>query len=338
MQKKSTCSPRTTVYGWIVVTVVLSLGAQMVWAQTTECRPCCQSAAAALKADVAQAQQDYWLTIANCHNLLENGEKRQCRLDAADALLDAMSFADAQNAARLKICRLIGDQAYRPVIEPNDFVNFGAIVAGDETLTPNPFQPLVPGTVWEYMAFDAQGAAIETSRVEVLNQTILIEDVNCIVVRDQVWELDEENEILVEDTLDFFAQDREGNVWYFGEDSQSFEDGRLVSLEGSWRAGENGALPGIVMLADPQPGDVYRQEFLIGEAEDVARVVTRGESEITVVFGTFTQDVLRTREWSPLEPDLFEIKFYAPDTGLILENNPNEGERVELIDMTVPGE
>src|SRR5262249_41414501 len=112
---------------------------------------------------------------------------------------------------------------------------------------------------------------------------------------------------LSEDTLDWFAQDTAGNVWYFGENSETVEGGRVVSVEGSWIAGVDGAEPGIVMRAQPNPGTLYRQEFALGTAEDVARIVETGVS-LVVPFGPF-MNCWKTEDFSSLEPDVVENKF-----------------------------
>ena len=122
---------------------------------------------------------------------------------------------------------------------------------------------------------------------------------------------------VVEDTRDWYAQDRDGNVWYFGEETAEYEDGKVVSTEGSWEAGVDGALPGIVMHAAPEVGDAYRQEFYEGEAEDLAEVVRDGESA-TVPAGTF-DDVVVIKEWNPLEPESIEEKSFAQGVGMVLE-------------------
>ena len=90
------------------------------------------------------------------------------------------------------------------------------------------------------------------------------------------------------------------------------------------------------MLADPQGGDYYRQEFFLGDAEDMGEVISRGEEEVEVPYGDFDVDVVKTKDWTPIEPDVLEYKYYAPDVGLVLEENPESGERVELVDMTIP--
>jgi hypothetical protein len=206
------------------------------------------------------------------------------------------------------------DGDYSPDIDPGDFV---------EAIT-NPYLPLRPGARWVYEGTDGESERIE---VVVTDQTREVMGISAVVVQDTVWEDDE----IVEDTFDWFAQDAEGNVWYLGEDSREYEDGEVVSSEGSWEAGVDGALPGIVMLADPAVGDAYRQEYYEDEAEDLAEVVRLGAAE-SVVAGDF-DEVVVIREWNPLDPDVVEEKYYAPGVGLILEVKTIGGEgRVELID------
>ena len=138
---------------------------------------------------------------------------------------------------------------------------------------------------------------------------------------------------LVEDTYDWYAQDKEGNVWYMGEDSKEYEDGAVVSTEGSWEAGVDGAKPGMIMKGNPQAGDSYRQEYYKGEAEDMAKVISLNES-VSVPYGSF-ENCLQTEEWTPLEPDVLEHKYYAPSVGLVLEVDIESEDRVELIDISV---
>ena len=193
------------------------------------------------------------------------------------------------------------DEDYAGPIAPADFV-----VAID-----NPYWSLAPGTTFIYEGHTEDGT--ERIEVNVTDETKVILGVTCTVVRDRVWVDDE----LVEDTFDWYAQDREGNVWYFGKDSKEISDGQVVSTEGSWEAGINGAIPGIVMKDHPEVGEAYRQEFAEGEAEDMAHVLSLNES-VTVPFGSFDNS-LQTLEWTPLEPDVVAQKFYAPGVGVILE-------------------
>jgi hypothetical protein len=190
----------------------------------------------------------------------------------------------------------------------------------------NPYLTFTPGTTFTYRSQTDEG--IEEDIVTVTDETKEILGVTATVVRDTV-SLDGE---LIEDTFDWFAQDKEGNVWYLGEDTKEYENGEVVSTEGSWEAGVDGAEAGIIMLADPQVGDTYRQEWYPGVAEDAAEVISLNE-EVTVPYGTFT-NCLQTREFSTLDPELNEYKFYCPDVGgVTLEEVIDSDERVELIDV-----
>ena len=125
-----------------------------------------------------------------------------------------------------------------------------------------------------------------------------------------------EDGALVEDTLDWYAQDSSGNIWYLGEDTKEYEDGVVVNTDGSWEAGVDGAQPGIAIPGDPQVGAAYRQEYFKGEAEDAAAVLSVTEmAEVPV--GSF-QDVLLTRDFTPLHPEILEYKMYAKGVGPVL--------------------
>ena len=208
---------------------------------------------------------------------------------------------------------------YSPDIEPADFV---------DTID-NPYLPLLPGSRWVYEGIE--DGETERVEVEVTDERREVMGISAVVVRDTVYEDGE----LIEDTFDWFAQDVDGNVWYLGEDSREYEDGELVGTEGSWEAGVDGALPGIVMLADPAVGDAYRQEYYEGEAEDLGEVHQVGASQ-TVPAGDF-EEIVIIREWNPLEPDVVEDKYHAQGVGVVLEVKV-EGEdgRVELIEFTPP--
>src|SRR5262249_40908562 len=141
---------------------------------------------------------------------------------------------------------------------------------------------------------------------EVTQRTKLIMGVKCTEILDRVYV----DGALEEDTLDWFAQDTAGNVWYFGEDTKELDPaGNVISTEGSWQAGVQGALPGIVMEAEPSVGDTYNQELAPGVAEDMATVLALNKT-VKVPFGTF-RDCLETKEFTPLEPGQFEDKYYA---------------------------
>src|SRR5262249_39798178 len=143
--------------------------------------------------------------------------------------------------------------------------------------------------------------------------------------------------VLAEDTLDYYAQDRQGNVWYMGESTAEYENGKVTSTAGSWEAGVDGALPGIIMLADPQVGDQYRQEFHAGDAEDLAQVTALSGS-VKVPAGSWSgTDVFVTEEWTPLEPDVRERKTYVRGIGNVKTETIKGGKEVVVLDSVSMG-
>jgi hypothetical protein len=176
----------------------------------------------------------------------------------------------------------------------------------------NPYWPMTPGSRWVYR---------ETDKDEVLKVVVTVTDqtkriangVEARVVHDVVSQDGEPVEV----TDDWYAQDAEGNVWYLGEDTAEYENGKVVSREGSFEAGVDGAQAGIAMPANPEPGLAYRQEHLAGQAEDRARVLGL-DGKATVPFGNF-DGLLQTEDTNPLsEPPQVEHKFYARGVGPVL--------------------
>ena len=224
-----------------------------------------------------------------------------------------------------------GGEESEPVIDPGDGGDYAPVAdaASFTSVIDNPYLPLLPGARWVYEGVsDGDDVRIETT---VTGDAREVMGITAVVVRDTEYVAGE----LAEDTYDWFAQDAEGNVWYLGEETAEYEDGEVVSTEGSWEAGVDGGLPGIVMPADPQLGDAYRQEYLAGEAEDMAEVLTTGQN-LSVAAGAYT-DVVVTQEWTPLEPEVVEEKSYAPGVGMVLEVKTAGGggeSRVELIAYT----
>jgi hypothetical protein len=192
------------------------------------------------------------------------------------------------------------DEFYLPIINPNNFVS---------SVT-NPFMPLIPGTKYTYLEQTDEGN--EINEVIVTTDSIRIMGVKCIVVTDI---LKNDKGDVLESTLDWYAQDKDGNVWYFGEDTKEYENGKVSSTAGTWKTGEDGAQPGIVMPGKPLLGIPYRQEYLFNEAEDMGKVISISET-VTVSYGTFNNCIM-TEEWTPLEPGLVEHKYYASGIGNI---------------------
>ena len=198
----------------------------------------------------------------------------------------------------------------------------------------NSYWPMVPGTQWTYRELDTDGTELAVI-VTVTDQTKEIANgITARVVRDTVMDAGE----LVEDTFDWYAQDDEGNVWYLGEDTAEFENGEIVSTEGSFEAGVDGALPGIAVPAHPVPGMRYRQEYYAGQAEDAGEVLSTAEL-VEVPYGMFS-DALLTRDTNPLEPAVAEFKFYARDVGPVLTLDVSGGggrEELLTVEQVPPG-
>lgn len=207
-------------------------------------------------------------------------------------------------------------KSYNPNINPSHFT-----VSIDNT-----YFSLKPGTTFIYRSTTEDG--VETNKVVVTDKTKIVMGVTCRVVWDRVWL----NDKLIEETYDWYAQDKEENVWYFGEDSKEYENEKVVSTKGSWESGINGAMPGIVMQAKLKAGELYRQEYYKGEAEDMAEVVSLNET-VTVPYGSFDK-CIKTKDWTPLSPNVVEYKYYSSTTGsVVLETEAGNKTRVELIDI-----
>lgn len=200
-----------------------------------------------------------------------------------------------------------------PPIAPGSFV----------AVVDNPYFPLPAGRTLVYRGNSKDG--VETMEVEVTSRTRMVMGIAATVV----VERSTVNGQLVEVSENWFAQDNQGTVWYFGEATQTYVNGVPASTEGSWEAGVGGAKPGIIMEADPQVGDSYFQEFAEGVAQDMAQVMSTSRST-TVLQGSYS-GVLQTKEWSPIEPSSVEHKSYARGVGLLLEEKGME--RLELIEV-----
>ena len=207
-------------------------------------------------------------------------------------------------------------ETYAPVIDPANFIS----------QIDNPYMPLLPGTTFISEGKTEKGN--EYNEVYVSPETKVILGVTCVVVKDKVMV----DGVLEEATLDWYAQDKQGNVWYFGENSKEYQDGQVTSTAGSWEAGVNNALPGIVMQANPTVGETYRQEYYKGEAEDWASVLSLSES-VTVPTGSYS-NVLMTNEWSGLDnPPIYEHKYYAAGIGFIMTKYVEGGYEMKLVEI-----
>jgi hypothetical protein len=176
----------------------------------------------------------------------------------------------------------------------------------------NPYWPMAPGTTWRYV--EREAGEKQTVTVKVTRRTKVIEGVRARVVHDVVR--DEEG-VILENTWDWFAQDSDANIWYLGEFTREYEDGVPVNHEGSFQHGKAGAQAGVVVPGRPRPGCAYREEFLAGEAEDRAQILSTTET-IQTRFG-LRHRVLQTANTTPLEADVLENKFYVRGLGPVLE-------------------
>jgi len=284
---------------------------------------CTKTTSALLRACQHEVEDDFWIAIAICENLSDPGAREKCKEEAAVAHQEAKMFCGQQHEARLKLCQSLGETPYDPMIDPALFVDPAEI---GKTVAPNQYFPLIRGRTWIYQK------KTETITVTVLEETREILGVTCAVIHDVV----EDNGELVEDTKDWYGQDIDGNVWYFGEIVLNYADGEVANVEGSFTAGTDGAKAGIIMKAVPEVNDVYRQEFSVGNAEDAAEVLSLTGSA-RVPAASCNGDCLVTRDFAPIEPGAFADKYYKPDIGSILEVSSMTGERVELVEVRDDG-
>jgi hypothetical protein len=293
-----------------VILAAIALVAPPAGAGTNACRA---TARQAVRSCRLAAKSDQAVAVGRCVNAGDAAARTSClRRTAADAK-DALHSCVDERAVRATSCGKLGAAAYHPAIDPANFV----------ATVDNPYFPLTPGTRFVYEGQTAQG--LEHDEFFVTHNTKLILGVTCVEVHDTVQTAGE----LTEDTLDWFAQDKDGNVWYFGESTMELAGGRPTTLEGTFTAGVDGAEPGIVMEAHPKVGDFYRQEFDLRNAEDFAEVTSL--SEPVTAGGVSYPSCLKTLETTPLEPDLMENKFYAPNVGNVLTVDATTGERSDLI-------
>jgi hypothetical protein len=302
-------------------------------------RVCSATAEAQFDACRNEVRDDAFTAKAVCLNTSDAEEREECFAEAKEERREAAGLCRAQRQARRGLCEELGQDRYDPDFDPADF---------DDPRSPgqpNPHFPLAVGSHWEFEAED------ETVTIDVLDEVKLIEGVPCLVVNDRV----EEDGELVEDTDDWFGLRKDGTVDYCGELSKELETfagddpelPELVSLEGSFKAGRDGARPGTLFPGAPAVGQVYRQEWLPGDAEDAARVLSTtygfgGDPELDAFVPQdlaellcAADDCVVTGEFTPLEPGAFERKYYARGIGLFLEVKPDSGEILQLVDCNV---
>ncbi len=207
---------------------------------------------------------------------------------------------------------------YEPRIDPADF----------SLNVTNKFFRLQAGTKFTYVKSSAGN--MERVEIEVTPQTKVVMGVTTRVVRAREWV----NDVLKEDTYDWYAQDKAGNVWYFGEKVDNYVGGKVANHDGTWEAGVAGAKPGIIMLAEPKVGDTYRQEYFKGVAEDMGTVISVNE-KVVVPYGTF-EGCLKIKDWSAIDKFANEEKFYCRQVGFLALDTPagQPKSRAELVSIT----
>lgn len=299
-------------------------------------RTCSTTAWYGLAACYYELNDDRWTGVGVCLNESDADEREECLAEVASEAEESGDECSEVFGARLALCEALGEDPYDPDFEPADFVSdFTSPPA------PNPWYPLAVGNTWRYEGGD------ETVEIVVKDETKSIEGVTCITVNDVA----SEEGVVLEDTDDWVALRLDGTVFYCGEISMNFEvfEGddpetpELVDVEGSWKTGRDGAKPGVLMFAAPEVGRVYRQEWAFGDAEDAAEVLSSdydfadGGELNEAVPAELAQllcdhDCVVSRDFTPLEPDANERKYYAPGVGLFLEVDLESGEIVQLVD------
>jgi hypothetical protein len=302
-------------------------------------RYCTQTAEAAYNACVREQQDDYNIAYGKCINVSDSEDREDCFNDAKngeDGYKEAIKECKDQREARRDVCDGLGEDRYDPDLDPFDFSseitnNYFPLPSSDE------------GKIYTYKSKDSIGNIIQTVVVTVGGETT-IDGFLCRQVTDRVYEGDGTGGNLLEDTIDWYSQDGADSAWYFGESTIAYtydEFGNPTpDNEGSWKTGDDGAKPGIIMFAHPeeQIDLLYRQEFDLGTAEDLGKVIgilTKEQFQAQVLGGGAVPAVfgdgpfLHTQDSTPMEPDITEDKYYASGVGLVLTVEP---EATEILD------
>ena len=346
--------------GTTVASALLALGATMLTQQTAFAHddddderferetPCERTAETMLRACQFDVGDNLYVAIANCQNLADRRERRDCLAEARETRREEAELCGEIEDARENVCEMLGEWRYDPdplsgfslTGDPIEFVDLDTIGAGTPA---NPYVSLVPGHTHVLRSGES---FVETVVVHVTDATREIRGVECRVVVDVVLEADEDGELAaVEVTDDWFAQSTAGDVYYCGELARNYEDGALVDLDGSFEAGVDSAKAGLLISANPTAGFAHRQEFALGEAEDTIRYVDTaavpgadegGENPISDAFNcALNGGCVKTEEFIPPDPSSGEYKYYIPGVGFVLgialEDGEPNGERDELV-------
>lgn len=303
---------------------------------------CEQTAKTMLKACYYDVGDNLQTTLAACANLADAEAREDCEAEARDVRREEVAECVEVEEAREDACDVLGEDRYDPdpLLDPaRSFVDPDDI---PDVYAANPYVSLVAGHTYVLRGGDEWQ---ETTVVHVTEDSREIEGVLCRVVADVVIETEGEGDAAeytaVEVTDDWFAQDTIGNVYYCGEATREYEDGILRELEGSFEAGRELAKAGELIRAMPVAGDAHRQEFALGEAEDIVQYVdtmtapTEEEGGDNPAIPCGPNGCVKSFEFTPLSPESTEFKFYRPGTGFVLavgmEDGELTGEREELV-------
>jgi len=324
--------------GFTIATLVLLLAAPGA-SEGGRNQFCSNTARAQYVACLNEVKDDRLTLKAICINTEDDEDRAECLDEFIEARASGNEECREQRDARRDLCDLIGEDRYDPDFDPANFDT-------DFVVPPNlnAYLPIKVGNFWAYEAED------ETNTTEILPETKLIEGVTCVVQRDLV----KVDGIDLEDTDDWFAQRKDGTVEYCGEEVKDFEtfagdapmDPELVSIDGSFKVGRDGDRSGTLFPATPVVDMTYRQEWSPGNAEDAATVIstTYHYGDEPALDASVPQaladhlcdhDCVVTFDFSPLEPDARERKFYAPGIGLFLEVDLDGGDINQLVDCNV---
>ena len=306
-------------------------------ADANQGRFCTAATAAQYKACGYQTLDDYYIAQTKCINVSNGQERKECFATAQEERAQANQLCGAQRTERLEICGELGEARYDPDFDPADFES------DYHNLThTNPYLPLTIGYRWDY------DGDLETNTIVALDETKLIEGVTCIVLNDKRYEAG----LLVEDTDDWYGQRKDGTVTFCGEQVNNYESfpgdnpmrPERVSTDGQWKTGRDGDPPGTFLLGTPKVGDVHRQEFSPGSAEDTVHYLSTSygygsdpeldEHVPRALVDLFcgARDCWVTSETSGIEPGELTRQYYARGVGFFLGVDVATGESVQLVD------
>lgn len=286
-----------------------------------------------------QILDDFYVESAKCVNESDRADRSQCVTEAMESRAEGKALCREQRAWRRDACAVLGEARYDPSFDPADFDD------PRHPTNPNPWFPLAVGDRWQYHSAD------EVDTVEVVDETKLIAGVTCLVARDVVVTDGD----VTETTDDWFAMQRDGNVWYCGEETAEYEsfDGdvprkpEIVTIDGSFKAGRDRDKAGIIFPASPKVGQAYLEEFSLANAEDMTEVLSTSYSygsdpdldqlvpQALANLLCSGGDCVVTRNLSLLEPGVAARKYYARGIGVFLEVDPDAGEVVRLTSCNV---